>query len=67
MTITFSSHEFEAAMKGTLVVAYPPGEHGSVDEFAYLARVPQSIISPADAAKTYWRWDVMPKTMHRLA
>lgn len=67
MTITFSSHEFAAEMKATLVVAYPPGEQHSVDDFAQFARVPQNILSPAEAARTYWRWDVMPKTMHRLA
>jgi hypothetical protein len=73
MTITFSAHEFTAAMKGAIVVAYPPGEGfaadqaSPIDDFAHFARVPQRIVSPAEAAKSYWCWDVMPKTMHRLA
>lgn len=73
MTITFGSQTFVDTMKGAVVIAYPPGEQSaawlsrSVDDYAHFARVPQEILSPADAAKTYWRWDVMPKTMQRLA
>jgi hypothetical protein len=71
MTITFGSREFVAATNGAVVVAYPPcspwTDSSAIDDFSRFARVPQGQISPADAAKTYWRQDMMPKTMKRLA
>lgn len=66
-TQTFSSHEFAATMQGRVVAAYPMSERSATFSITEVEPATSRAISPAEAARAFWRWDVMPQTMQRLA
>jgi citrate lyase beta subunit len=73
-TTTYAITDLVAAMKSARLTASPPvclsiGDSVTMPasyEFALLVGW-GGAVSPADAARQYWRWDVMPNTMRRLA
>lgn len=65
MAMSHNSQQFEAEVcsSGLSMRSALAADDESLDN----ARQSETIVSPADVVRKFWHWDVMPKTMRRLA